>query len=337
MRAIRDLHPGYLAMVMATGILSTAAHLLGMRLVSLALLAVATAAYAVLATLYVWRLTGFWPQFLTDLKTPQRAFGFFTFVAASNVLGIRFALGGWVRPTLVLWSIGLAAWLLLTYAIPALLMLRQDKAPLGKAVNGAWLTWVVGTQSVAAAAATLAFYRPDLAPGLAAAGVSFWSIGVALYVALIPIIVVRLFFYEVGPADLAPPYWINMGACAISVIAGARLLQLPAGLAAVDAARPAVQGISLMLWAFGTWWIPALVVWGVWRHGVRRFPLTYEPTQWSMVFPLGMYAASSIAFGRVTHLNFIVVIASWEVWAAFLAWTLVFLGWAGSLLRGRQT
>lgn len=337
MRAIRDLHPGYLAMVMATGIISTAAHLLGMRLVSAVLLAVAAAAYAVLATLYVWRLTGYWPQFLTDLRTPQRAFAFFTFVAASNVLGIRFALGGWVRVTMVLWAIGLAAWLLLTYAIPALLMLRQEKTPLGKAVNGAWLTWVVGTQSVAAASATLAFYRADVAPGLAAVAVSFWSIGVVLYLVLITLVMVRLFFYETAPADLAPPYWINMGACAISVIAGARLLQLAPGLTVVDAVRPAVQGISLMLWAFGTWWIPALVIWGIWRHGVLHFPLTYEPTQWSMVFPLGMYAASSIAFGRATHLSFIVTIAQWEIWAAFLAWTLVFLGWAGSLLRGNRT
>lgn len=337
MRAIRDLHPGYLAMVMATGIISTAAHLLGMGLVSTLLLAVATAAYAVLATLYVWRLVGFWPQFLTDLRTPQRAFGFFTFVAASNVLGIRFALGGSVRLTVALWVVGLTAWLLLTYTIPALLMLRQEKAPLGKAVGGAWLTWVVGTQSVAAASATLAFYKPDQAPGLAAVGVSFWSIGVLLYLALITIIMVRLFFCEVEPADLAPPYWISMGACAISVIAGARLLQLAPGLAVMDVARPVVQGISLMLWAFGTWWIPALVIWGIWRHGVRRFPTAYEPTQWSMVFPLGMYAASSIAFGRVTHLDFIVTIAQWEIWAAFLAWTLVILGWAGSLLRGRRT
>lgn len=336
MRAIRDLHPGYLAMVMATGIISTAAHLLAMRVVSDALLAVAAVAHAVLAVLYVWRLLAFWPNFLADLRTPQRAFGFFTFVAASNVLGIRLALAGAVRWTVALWAVGLTAWLLLTYAIPALLMLRTDKAPLGKAVGGAWLTWVVGTQSVAAAAATIAFYRPDQAPALAAVGVSLWSIGTILYVVLITIIVVRLFFYEVEPADLAPPYWISMGACAISVIAGARLLQLAPGLAVVDVARPVVQGISLMLWAFGSWWIPALVIWGIWRHGVRRFPITYEPTLWSLVFPLGMYAASSIAFGRVTHLDFIVAIARWEIWAAFLAWILVFAGFLRSLLGARR-
>src|SRR5262249_53958087 len=85
-----------------------------------------------------------------------------------------------------------------------------------------------------------------------------------------------------------------MGAAAISVLAGAKLLGLPAGplLAAMHAV---VAGLSVVLWAFGTWLIPLLAGLGVWRHLIRWIPLRYGPGLWSIVFPLGMYCVASEA------------------------------------------
>lgn len=328
--AIAHLHPGYLAMVMATGIISTAFLMFGLDLLSLALLAVGGLAYVILVALYVWRILRYPAEVDADIHRPQRAFGFFTFVAGSNVLAIRLALGGSLRLASLLWVVGSVIWLVLTYLIPAALMLRPGKMPINGALNGAWLTWVVGTQSVSAGAATLAFFHVGRTDALAALAAFAWAVGVLLYVVLITMIMLRLFFYDIEPSDLPPPYWINMGACAISVIAGARLLMLPSHLEILQVIRPVVEGLSFMLWAWGTWWVPALVIWGVWRHGVRRLPLTYEPTLWSMVFPLGMYAASSTAFGRAANLPFLVAIGRWEVWVALLAWVLVLAGLIGS-------
>ena len=31
-----------------------------------------------------------------------------------------------------------------------------------------------------------------------------------------------------------------------------------------------------------------LVILGIWRHLIRRFPLRYDPLYWGAVFPLGM-------------------------------------------------
>jgi hypothetical protein len=53
------------------------------------------------------------------------------------------------------------------------------------------------------------------------------------------------------------------------VLAGARILSLPPGLPAVRATAGFAEGFCSTLWAFGTWWIPLLIVLGVWRH-VRR-------------------------------------------------------------------
>ena len=54
---------------------------------------------------------------------------------------------------------------------------------------------------------------------------------------------------------------------------------------------PFIKGFTLLFWATATWWIPMLLILGVWRHVYRRFPLRYDPLYWGAVFPLGMYTA----------------------------------------------
>ncbi len=80
---VRDLSPAYFAMVMATGIVSIAGHLLGMRLVAIPLFWLNIATYVVLWVLSVLRLILYPHQFLGDLIDHQRGPGFFT-VASSH-------------------------------------------------------------------------------------------------------------------------------------------------------------------------------------------------------------------------------------------------------------
>ena len=49
-------------------------------------------------------------------------------------------------------------------------------------------------------------------------------IGCMLYLAIITLIFYRLTFIRLTPQTMAPPYWINMGAVAITTLAGATLL-----------------------------------------------------------------------------------------------------------------
>jgi tellurite resistance protein TehA-like permease len=306
-------------MVMATGILSTATLELGQPLISAALLVVAVLAYAVLCVLLAWRLVGYPARVWADAGTPDRAFAFFTFVAASDVVGLRLDAAGASGVTVVLAVVAGAAWLLLSYGIPARLMVERPKPLPLRAVNGTWLVWVVGTQAVASSAATLAPHRPGEVSALAFLAVALWSFAVVLYLLLMGVVMARLVLVEVSPEELTPPYWITMGATAITVFAASRILGVPGALP-VDAA--AVRDTAFALWAFGTWWIPLLVVLGVWRHVIRRVPFRYEQALWSMVFPLGMYAAASDAFGRVAGLGALETIAAVEVWFGLAAWVL---------------
>jgi tellurite resistance protein TehA-like permease len=125
-----------------------------------------------------------------------------------------------------------------------------------------------------------------------------------------------------------------MGAAAISVLAGGQILQLPAA-ALTDAIRPVIAGLSVLLWAVGTWLIPPLIAAGVWRHLIRRVRLRYEPAWWSVVFPVGMYGVASRTLGTAVHVPWLVTLGEYEAWLAFAAWAALIAGMAATLLTPR--
>ncbi len=326
---IRDLNPGYFALVMATGIVSQAMRLAGAASLSGFLLGAGIVAYLLLVVAYGWRMAGYRSEFLADAADPRRAFAFFTFVAASDVLAARLAGDRHTAAAAVLLAAGGAGWLLLSYSLPLLLAGRPALTPALSGANGTWFIWVVGTQSIAVAAASL---RKPLPEGLAAAATCCWAVGVVLYLVIAVMVAIALMQYPVRPAELTPPYWVFMGATAISVLAGALILRLPPAPLGT-AVHGVVTGMSVVLWAFGTWLIPLLLVLGAWRHLLRRFPLSYEPGMWSIVFPVGMYGVASRELGTVLSVSWLVTLGRYEAWLALAVWAVVAVAMAAALLR----
>jgi tellurite resistance protein TehA-like permease len=321
--AVRDLSPGSFAFVMATGIISTGTFLLGPSWLSRALLGIAAAGLAVLAVALAARVAAFRPSLAADVRAPDKVFGFFTITAALDVLGVRLASAGHPLVTAVLAAMAAAVWLLLTYGVPASLMLFRASDSVLVGIDGTWLLWIVATQSLSLAAATLVPVWPAQSALLAPVAVGLWSVGLLLYLMVATLILLRWFTVPTTPATLGPAYWILMGATAISVLAGARELALPKTIPVIAATAAFIEGFSFALWAFGTWWIPLLVILGLWRHVRRQWPLAYDPALWSIVFPLGMYSAATVSFGKTTGLAFMDPIAHVMLWVAVAAWVLV--------------
>ncbi len=321
--AIQDLPPAAFAFVMATGIISVATDAFGPAWLSRALLAVATIGLVVLAGMLLARLVRYPANVAADARAPEKTFGFFTIVAGIEVVGVRFDAAGHPMVTAVLAMLAAALWLGLTYGLPADLLLAREKDSVLGGVNGTWLLWVVGTQSLAITAAALVKAWPAQAGLLAPAAAALWGIGLVLYLLLVSLILLRWLTVPMTPAALGPPYWILMGATAITVRAGAGLLALPAALPIRTTTGPFVSGFSFVLWSFGTWWIPLLIILGLWRHLGHHWPLTYETALWSVVFPLGMYSVATLAYGKATKLAFMTTIAHIMLWVAIIAWAAV--------------
>jgi tellurite resistance protein TehA-like permease len=329
------MSPGYFGLVMATGIVSLAAFMMGFPGIARALFYLNGLQYGVLWVLYLLRAWRHPHRFFSDMTGHLSGPGYFTAVAATGIMASQFLVLADDRFIgTLLWLATVLLWLGLTYTIFTALTVKGEKPTLGTGINGGWLLAVVATQSVAVSSALLAAHVDQpwrLELNLLA--LSMWLWGGMLYIWLMALIFYRYTFFSLSPGDLEPPYWINMGAMAISTLVGSLLIENTSGAQFLVSLLPFIKGFTVLYWATGTWWIPMLLLLGVWRYIYRRFPVSYDPLYWGAVFPLGMYAACTFQLDRAMEFNLLGPVASAFFYAAIAAWAVTFIGMLYALVR----
>jgi tellurite resistance protein TehA-like permease len=334
LRWLEGLSPSNFALVMATGIISFAFDLTGQALLAQGLFGVTALAWVVLVGLSAWRLVKFPKAVKVDLLNIRRVFAFFTLVAATNVLGLLLLRYGFLYWAVACWALAFAAWSLLLYlSFSVLVFLTHENSV--NVVHGDWLTSIIGTHSLVLLGAGIAPHLGNYAGYMMIEVHMLWGLGLIFYALFVTLFCHRIFFLSFKPEDTSPLLWVIMGAAAIGANAGTSLILADTHMPFLAAMRPFIDGVSMLLWAWATWWIPMLVIFGLWKHRVRHFPLRYEAAMWSMVFPLGMYAAVSYRFGLAADFPPLAWISGVMVWVAFSTWGLVMLGLLRTLIRPR--
>ena len=329
-----DLFPGYFALVMATGIISIACFLLGMKTLSIVLLVIDIVAYLILCVLLLLRLLFFFSRVKADINDHVRGPGFFTVVAGTCVLGSALLIvAGRDGPAMGLWVAGISFWIVIMYTFFTAVTVRENKPSIETGLNGGWLLAVVATQSISVLGTLLISRLADYDEPILFFTLCMFLVGCMLYLPLITLIFYRFTFVNVTTASLTPPYWINMGAVAITTLAGARLIIAAPGWPLLNELVPFLKGFTLFFWAAATWWIPLLLALGFWRHAYKRFPLKYDPQYWGMVFPFGMYTVCTFQLSHALNFPRLLVIPRYFIYLALAGWVATLVGLLGSMVR----
>ena len=336
LRVTADLFPGYFALVMATGIISIACFLLEMKTLSIALLVIDCVAYLILCVLLLLRLLFFFSRVKADINDHVRGPGFFTVVAGTCVLGSALLIvAGRYGPAMALWIAGISFWIVIMYTFFTAVTVRENKPSIEAGLNGGWLLVVVATQSVSVLGTLLISRLVDYREPILFFTLCMFLLGCMLYLPLITLIFYRFTFVNVTMASLTPPYWINMGAVAITTLAGVRLIIAAPGWPLLNEMVPFLKGFTLFFWAAATWWIPLLLALGFWRHGYKRFPLKYDPQYWGMVFPFGMYTVCTFQLSYAINFPRLLVIPRYFIYLALAGWLATLVGLLGSMVKRR--
>jgi tellurite resistance protein TehA-like permease len=231
-------------------------------------------------------------------------------VAATAVLGTRFAQRGWHLAAEVLLALAATGWAALLVPV-----LAHWTTP----TTGTSFVAGVATDGLAVLSATLAI--PYRAGWLVAAAIVFLLLGLALYVFTLA----RFDWHQLlsGYGD----HWVAGGALAISALSAGLISKAASALGRAGPGHRVLSTGALVLWGLAMAWLPVLVV----SEVVRR-RLDYDIRRWATVFPLGMYAACSITVGQVARAGGITGFGRVWTWVA-LAATLLAL--AGLFLRIR--
>src|SRR5690606_2111602 len=171
--------PRSFGLVMGAGIISNALLLNGYASVSNALFGISLLAYPWLLLLTLVRLTRFRRAIWADLTNPRLVFSFFTFVAATDVLGVGVHLRGFSGAAALMWCTALAIWFVLIYFSFAVLTFLNTARD-ANVVHGGWLIAIVGTESLVILGSIVGPQAGGLAPAVFVLIHMLWGIGIAL-------------------------------------------------------------------------------------------------------------------------------------------------------------
>jgi tellurite resistance protein TehA-like permease len=333
---------------MSTGIVAIAFLELGIDAVAWPLSVFNIGCYVLLIGLFGIRSVVFPGRVAAELRDRERHWGSLTFIVATNTVGTQFVLffEQFVVAT-ALWLLAVVMTPLLLYYLFVTEFIGAGKADVRERIDGAFLLVIVCMQSLAILGGLLSASLTGYTDVTVLLSLGYFGAGYVLYFVVVTVVMYRLLEGALEPSDWTGPYWITMGAAAITTLAGATLGPRLNSLSAWEPYAPVILGVTLLVWAIASWWIPLLLVLDVWKFTTEdisdRVPVwilifpwsrlsaggrldTYTSSAWGRVFPMGMYTAATVNLAGIGTFGLLSVVPTYWSWFTLSVWGLTFIG-----------
>ncbi len=311
--AAYSLNTRWFTAVMATSMIASIVHLYGYSGVGPYFF---IASLAILFTVVVFKSAQtvlFYKDALEEMINPEKTFYFFTIVGTVNFVGICFSRVFHFHTTAsICWYVAIGLWLgvsLFSFSILFLNRKSEDRK-IEDVLHGGWFFATVGAQSTALLGIIVAEHATGYVLFIQVFSFALWSVGASLYLVFMALIILRLMFYRFDSNAVLSPYWMNIGAAALTAITGTvfyRHIQA-AGGPFVDF-LPFLKGISLLFWSFGLWWMPFLIILTLRKLVYSDECLSFTIGYWEIVFALGLYADGTIHMAGLFEGRYLIVIS----------------------------
>jgi len=343
---VRHFSPAWYASVMGTGGLANVLYLFGAEVAFLR--PVATALWWLNVLLFLafigpWVARWFlhFDKLTEDLKHPMMSNFFATMPVGALILGTNFFLMGrsyFSMPFIaglgvVLWIFSVVA--ILFFGVVVIYNMIVSEAMPPEIVNFSWFITPVASIVVPLLGNPLVRYyaaaNPDVARLINLVDISFYGIGMMLFLIVGSIVFNRLIHHQMPHPMMAPTFWIILGPIGVGTVSLMGIADVSKLLGLIESTS-GVYLLSLVLWGFGIFaFVLTLMVNG--RY-LREAGIPFSLSWWAYIFPLAAYTMSAYNVAVYLHLASVLWYAALLGALLVVLWVMVFARSLVATVRG---
>ncbi len=343
---VRHFSPAWYASVMGTGGLANVLYLFSAEAAFLRPLAIAlgwlnVALFLVFIGPWVARWFLHFDKLTEDLKHPTMSNFFVTMPVGALILGTNFfVMGKSYLPISVIAGLGIVLWIFATAMILFFgvvvfynMIVSEKMAP--EVVNFSWFITPVASIVVPLLGNPMVRYyaaaKPEAAQLINLVDISFYGIGIVLFLFVGSIVFNRLIHHQMPHPMMAPTFWIILGPIGVGTISLMGIADVSKLLGLIESTS-GMYLLSLVLWGFGLFaFVLTLMING--RY-LRETGIPFSLSWWAYIFPLAAYTMSAYSVAAYLHLVPVFWYAALLCGLLVVLWLMVFARSVFATLKG---